>query len=560
MTLQTVSLLDPPRFNALSYCCGTDPPSRPVLLHGNVTLITANLESGLRQLRTNDVKDALVVMPLWVDALCISQEDVEERSQQVLLMREVYSQAAEVKVWLGDADDDTEFAIHCLRRIITGELDGRNFARTDLAIFKSEMIAVASLFRRRYWTRRWILQEQLLAKNMRLYCGQCSVSWSVSERKAVSEYHYRFFTNSASFPKRLGIPGFWKSIVDIIDAIDPVKSIYSAQSRGEDLPDWPWRLDTFLDDVATHECLRPHDIVYALLGILPNTDIIPDYSAPLATVLTDYVYRLMTESDQLNILYRLRSSDSTLPSWVPEMRPEVLKRLRSSERLIRDLLGHALYQCAAGHFATPFLQLERNMLCVLGFQLDSIAAIGTKHPNFKLSSPNQVQGNLPSDWWALYSAHCQQNDPELNAEGIENDLFRIYYRDRLSGMAASHAGVYSGKRNFRLTDDDVAECRADAYAEYPFASVGLKTFFVTQDGRAGMTHTGPQVGDCIFAIAGLGMPLILRKTDKADGHPAAWEKIAVCYLHGVMDGEAVIAAAGGDRSRVHEVFEDVLLV
>ncbi|SMY18821.1 unnamed protein product [Zymoseptoria tritici ST99CH_1A5] len=558
MTLQTVSLLDSPRFNALSYCCGTGPPSIQVLLHGNDTWITTNLASGLRQLRANDVNDAVVVMPVWVDALCISQDDEEEQSQQVLLMREVYGQAAEVKVWLGDADDATELAITSLHLFILREWAGGDISsiisRIDPAILVGEPVAaVASLFRRRYWTRRWILQEQLLAKNMRLYCGRWNVSWSGPAREALSVNLVRLM--EMIDPRGTGD----HSMVDIFDAIFPVLPRSLAPLIDDRPPDWP--REAFLDQVATHECVRPHDIVYALLGLLPNMDIIPDYSAPLSNVLTDYVYRLMSEFDQLNILYQLRSSDSTLPSWVPEMRPEVLKRLRLSVHVRTASMGHAMYQCAAGHSATPFLELERNTLCVLGFQLDSIAAIGTKPPDWvTLSNPNQFQGNLPSDWWALYSAHCQQNEPVVATEAVEDELFRIYHRDRLSGAALSHAISLSKKRSSRLTDEDIAACRSDAYAGYRFVTLGLQTFFVTQDGRAGMTHTGPQVGDCIFAIAGLGMPLILRQTDQPDGQPVAWEKIAVCYLHGVMDGEAIIAATGGDRSRVHEVFEEVRLV
>jgi hypothetical protein len=39
---------------------------------------------------------------LWIDAVCINQQDVTERSEQVKMMREIYERATEVIVWLGE--------------------------------------------------------------------------------------------------------------------------------------------------------------------------------------------------------------------------------------------------------------------------------------------------------------------------------------------------------------------------------------------------------------------------------------------------------------------------
>ena len=42
---------------------------------------------------------------LWVDALCINQDDQEERARQIAMMGDIYSHAANVIVWLGEADE-----------------------------------------------------------------------------------------------------------------------------------------------------------------------------------------------------------------------------------------------------------------------------------------------------------------------------------------------------------------------------------------------------------------------------------------------------------------------
>lgn len=64
-------------YAALSYTWGSAAPSIPILLHGKVTLVSENLYLALLHLRKRDVT------LIWVDALCINQEDLAERARQV---------------------------------------------------------------------------------------------------------------------------------------------------------------------------------------------------------------------------------------------------------------------------------------------------------------------------------------------------------------------------------------------------------------------------------------------------------------------------------------------
>ncbi|KAK6429772.1 hypothetical protein LTR95_014082, partial [Oleoguttula sp. CCFEE 5521] len=50
----------------------------------------------------------------WVDAICIHQSDLQEKTSQVQLMSAIYQNATSVLVWLGKADDDTENAVHII--------------------------------------------------------------------------------------------------------------------------------------------------------------------------------------------------------------------------------------------------------------------------------------------------------------------------------------------------------------------------------------------------------------------------------------------------------------
>ncbi|KAF8846605.1 HET-domain-containing protein, partial [Acephala macrosclerotiorum] len=85
-------------FGALSYVWGHASDTRPILVDGEEFQATVNLESALRHLRHNDRSRTL-----WVDAVCINQQDVLERNSQVLLMGKIYETAASVIIWLGES-------------------------------------------------------------------------------------------------------------------------------------------------------------------------------------------------------------------------------------------------------------------------------------------------------------------------------------------------------------------------------------------------------------------------------------------------------------------------
>jgi hypothetical protein len=61
--------------------------------------ISPNLSNILRWLR-----DTSSVRNLWVDAICINQNNTDEKSKQVTEMWKIYSLANKVKTWLGESD------------------------------------------------------------------------------------------------------------------------------------------------------------------------------------------------------------------------------------------------------------------------------------------------------------------------------------------------------------------------------------------------------------------------------------------------------------------------
>jgi hypothetical protein len=86
-----VALKDRPIYEALSYTWGDPTDTMPITLEGEQTMVTKNLYCTLEYIRHES--DPRI---LWVDAVCIDQSNLVERSYQVLLMRDVYRQATSV--------------------------------------------------------------------------------------------------------------------------------------------------------------------------------------------------------------------------------------------------------------------------------------------------------------------------------------------------------------------------------------------------------------------------------------------------------------------------------
>jgi hypothetical protein len=110
--------LDNSDYEALSYVWGSRVGSKPFTCDNKVLLITPNCESALRHLRLKDKRRTL-----WVDAICIDQEDgelsVKERNSQVALMGEIYAKASHTICWLGQGNGFTDELMKLLQQIGT---------------------------------------------------------------------------------------------------------------------------------------------------------------------------------------------------------------------------------------------------------------------------------------------------------------------------------------------------------------------------------------------------------------------------------------------------------
>lgn len=98
--LHKVSLEENPAYEALSYVWGDPKATLPITLNGSLFHVTTNLGSALRRLRKTTKKRVI-----WIDALCINQQDMQERNEQVKIMGAIYASSQELLLWLGEHRD-----------------------------------------------------------------------------------------------------------------------------------------------------------------------------------------------------------------------------------------------------------------------------------------------------------------------------------------------------------------------------------------------------------------------------------------------------------------------
>ncbi|KAK7987090.1 hypothetical protein PG988_002078 [Apiospora saccharicola] len=131
--LEMAKLADYPPWKALSYAWGTTTVYSRIRIGTRFIRISTNLEGALQILRQkhgDEYPDR--ELRLWIDQICIDQENVQERSQQVQLMFSVYEKAERVLVWLGpDRHNLVERAFYAIHRVASLTKEQRKRLRNE---------------------------------------------------------------------------------------------------------------------------------------------------------------------------------------------------------------------------------------------------------------------------------------------------------------------------------------------------------------------------------------------------------------------------------------------
>lgn len=131
-------------YEALSYVWGDPENKLPILIHSHRFDVTVNLHAALSRLR-----DHYFERILWVDAICIDQENLQEKGFQIQSMAKIYGQAMRVVVWLGEATGDSGQALEIIRAA---------GGKTSLQCWNTDVIskAILALLQRPWFRRIWV--------------------------------------------------------------------------------------------------------------------------------------------------------------------------------------------------------------------------------------------------------------------------------------------------------------------------------------------------------------------------------------------------------------------
>ncbi|KAF2818578.1 TPR-like protein [Ophiobolus disseminans] len=268
------SVIEPIHYNALSYVWGDPVNTQPIYVSGCQFDVTENLHAALCSLRRRSIEW------IWIDAICINQQNQQERGHQVRYMAKIYGKAYRVIVWLGKAADNSERVFEEMR------------ARKrwiDASDNESLRQAVVALLERQWFRRIWILQEVAAARRILVVCGLTEIEG------------YSFCVGLKS------LEVFYKAYPDLLSRIRSVNYLIRQANfrptHGSHWSDMSFLtirpLGELLDMFHTHEATERQDKVYALLGMssdaFDTAELLPDYKLPWKEVFHRLIKFLLGE-------------------------------------------------------------------------------------------------------------------------------------------------------------------------------------------------------------------------------------------------------------------------
>ncbi|MCJ1475418.1 hypothetical protein MMC13_004080, partial [Lambiella insularis] len=315
--LVTVSLDDDPAYEALSYVWGNPDVTLPVRVGNHVLDITTNLESALWHLRSQEV-----ARMLWIDAICIDQRNVEEKSQQVALMRDIYSRAKMVLVWLGPGSETGYRALDLLQLFshgqhyyempIFGTLRKGTFLNDPTRLDDFKLLQY--LAENPWWQRVWVVQEVALARNLTIHLGDRTVTWE--DLEAVLAWLARHLSCCAArYRDDPHLYNIDRILTNFEDA-----AVWQAFTRELIQKGHRVSLSRLLYRLRYLQATDHRDKVYAVLALARDDVAEPNYSLSVPAIYKSTAFAVIAQTGSLEILSSAAPLPQhyDLPSWVPD--------------------------------------------------------------------------------------------------------------------------------------------------------------------------------------------------------------------------------------------------
>lgn len=447
LSLHPYRFAEAPDFYALSYTWGNPlPPPAPekdvydetvkcILTFNDVDCdvdVTRNLFDALCLLAKKGIDKTF-----WVDAVCINQDDTDERQEQVAMMGRIYASSQEVIVWLGptSALDKDAVTLHnkflpALRRHFGGFIPGPGELK---ALSLSKLLELGLLsdpqalksyewFRRRAWFQRaWTFQEAFLARRIKVLYGNDIIKWrdlmdfafydlnlhqTVTIRGLVPEAHQLGMPTSLRGLENLratfsigsqenAIRAFFDSHggVNLRSKIEEESSeSHQLRVNEDDALQQPqgqvkraYFLMAFVNAIRYRHCMDSRDKVFAAIGsvnhLFPpscDADVFSiRYVVPVESIYESFATWLLKSVPLMHILSLVEEASERsltgLPSWVPD-----LSVTTSLDELTNEMTVEEGFSKSPGTYYTFSTVEGKQRLHVSGFRLgiiDSVDAV-----------------------------------------------------------------------------------------------------------------------------------------------------------------------------------------
>lgn len=456
-------------YDALSYTWGGMKKTDEITIDGGRLDITRNLITALTKLRSPTRSRCL-----WIDAICIDQENVQERNHQVHMMKRIFSTASSVMVWLGEAEGSVYATLEMVLKYNWSR------GRKDLFKYPEECLkGLEALFKRPWWKRIWIVQEVVAAQEIVVLLGHTIFPWIMLANLCRAIQLVEFLPHPLAPMVRFC--GYQKFTV-----LDHFR-------RNRSMP-----LVRLVHCTQDYQATDLRDKLYALLGMasdISSDDIIPDYTKSVQEVFLNLVEFMAVEHRNLDVISsgRLSISGSASPSWLPDWRgSNPLRPLNSEE------FGGHFYRASGNTDAVVDITDFHLTLTAEGWVTDTI--------------------DFFDDTTTVSHADLQtiKRWQRMASNNVSPTMMSLFWRTII--MDKDHIGNQVTPSFGKALDEFIAgsiKTRSKFVQQFSDAvtrAVLGRRFFITKNGRMGLGPPDIQPNDQIAILKGCHVPLILRET------------------------------------------------
>jgi hypothetical protein len=573
--LATIHAQENREYDVVSCMWGPDDPSNPVSIltssyksgrppsftdfnHSKI-YIRNNLHCALQQLRHPD-KD----VTLWVDALCINQEDRDEKALQVSMMMEIYTRAANVIVWLGLPTRTSDVAFKFIPEVL--DLNGLDELIKDPSKFHC-WECLADLMKNPMFGRSWLIRELAMARNAVLRCGSSSIEWEKFSN-AVGLFETKFYDI-----QRYASSSWVGERFEDIRALGGCQLVKLAGNILRKSPDGKILnrledLETLVSTLVAFEVSDPRDTIYGLLGLAKDKPpLIPDPKMSVLDVFTTFVKYCTESSGNIDIICRHWAPESPLtktlsderpkkvelPSWISRVTNSAFGRPREhaggrfngdsfvglpNRRIYNAALGFPPLDVGFGRTGAHLFSdsTYNGTMHVLGLQLGVIGELSSRNAHGVILGESLEMGGWKTDsrhvpdrlWRTLVADRGPDNTspPSWYQTACLHTLWQSYCGDLMTTETLKDPNCSQVIAEFLRRVQSVVWNRKFL----------LSTEVINGDRLFGLAPAATKLGDSICILYGCSVPVILRNHVTPNDH--YFELIGESFIYGMMDGEA----------------------